>query len=116
MLLSRFLIVRCLIASALVLTVSCAAERKADIQFLPAPPPTIFARDGDPRPKLPPAALGSEALYETWVSDIDDWGQRRDVQLWRGCLWVNTWLPDAAKLDCGAAPATRVGTQKAGHQ
>lgn len=86
-----------LLASALGLTVS-ACGGKPDVEHLPAPPLALQADQVDPRPALPEGAESSEAIYEAWVSDVMDWGERRDLQAQRWCTWANTWL--AEKVGC----------------
>ena len=83
------------------LTASCATTRKADVEFIEATPPAD-SYHRDPRPQLTAEAAKSEAGYENWVSDIDDWGKSADVTIWRGCRWMNTFLK--AKVDCGPVP------------
>ena len=53
---------------------------------------------------MPPAAAESEALYETWVSDRFDWGDRRNLLAWRWCQSYNRYAPPIAKTDCGPKP------------
>lgn len=57
---------------------------------------------------MPPAALDSEALYEGWISDIDDWGKARDCQLHQIAEWmagVGFAIPaGAARPDYCVAP------------
>lgn len=83
----------------LALTASCGPDRKT-IAFLPPPPADAFRREA--RPAFPPGAAESEALYEIWVSNIDDHGKRADITIWRGCRYVNDFLEKP--IDCGPAP------------
>ncbi|KPF74579.1 hypothetical protein IP68_12530 [Blastomonas sp. AAP25] len=72
--------------------------RDADVRHLPPPPLALQTDQVDPRPALPVGAESSEAVYETWLSDALDWGDRRDLQAKRWCQWANTWL--AEKVVC----------------
>ena len=86
-----------LLASALALTVS-ACGGSPEVEHLPPPPLALQSDQVDPRPVLPSGAESSEAVYEAWLSDALDWGERRDLQARRWCAWANTWL--AVKIDC----------------
>ncbi|PXW76000.1 hypothetical protein C7451_106164 [Blastomonas natatoria] len=86
-----------LLVSALGWSVSACGD-KPSVEHLPPPPMALQADQVDPRPALPAGAESSEAIYEAWVSDVMDWGERRDLQARRWCEWVNTWLAD--KVAC----------------
>ena len=78
--------------------------RDADVRHLP-PPPERLATDQrtQPRPVMSEAAATSEAAYEAWVSDMLDWGERRNGVAWRWCQLYNEFA--TTPVDCGAKPA-----------
>ncbi|HYI43715.1 MAG TPA: hypothetical protein VD768_08855 [Sphingomicrobium sp.] len=50
---------------------------------------------------MPPEALTSEAAYEGWREDVNDWGETNAGVIDRAC-W---WFQDAGiKLDCRKRP------------
>lgn len=51
---------------------------------------------------MPEAAATSEAAYEAWVSDMFDWGERRNGVAWRWCQLYNKFA--TTPVDCGAKP------------
>lgn len=86
-----------MLASVLAFVPSCGG--KAPPADLPAPPAGLVADQIDPRPVIPADAATSESAYEAWVSDVFDWGARRDLQARRWCEWANTWLADKPRCE-----------------
>lgn len=63
------------------------------------PPADLLARAD--KPVMPPEALTSEAAYEGWREDVNDWGETNAGVIDRAC-W---WFQDAGiKLDCRKRP------------
>jgi hypothetical protein len=75
------------------------------VNYQPPPPAGLFDRETRPSLELanPDDPGSGEAVYENWISNIDDWGKGLDAQVYRGCKWANTLL--SMPVACGAAPA-----------
>lgn len=86
-----------LLASALVLASSCAAN-----QARPGLNPPADLLRHPPRPAIGTDALTSEQAYEHWRDDVDDWGKGNAAIIDRAC-W---WFQDAGvTLACAPRPA-----------
>lgn len=100
--LPTYLIRRLLTASVLVFALS-ACGRDADVNFLPPPPPALQTEQAqDTRPVPPEGAETSEALYEQFVSDVFDWGDRRNALAYRWCKAYSEYAQEA--IGCGVKP------------
>lgn len=84
---------------------SNCSVRDADAQ-IDVSAPVLVKRDqaNDPRPELTEEALSSERVYEDWVSDRFDWGDRRNLLAYRWCMSWNSIVVESARVDCGKPP------------
>ena len=73
------------------------------MNFLPpAPPSLVQEQSEDTRPVLPEEAATGEAAYESFVSDVFDWGDRRNAVAYRWCLAYSKFAQEP--IDCGEKP------------
>ena len=84
-----------LTASALVFASSCADKARIPPPANLHPPADLLTRKD--KPAAPVEAATSEAAYEAWREDVNDWGEENAGIVDRAC-W---WFQDAGvKLDC----------------
>lgn len=87
------------LASALALVSSCGDKPPAPA--LPRPPADLLARAD--KPAIPPAALESEAAYEAWREDVNDWGEANAGIIDRACWWL---ADNGVEIGCRERPAS----------
>lgn len=60
-------------------------------------PPADLLKRPD-KPKMPPEALTSEAAFEGWREDVNDWGEGLAGTVDRACWWFKD--AGVTSLDC----------------